>query len=43
MNILVVNDDSIRAPGIQMLAQAASRLGDVWVVAPASQCSAMSQ
>ena len=43
MNILVVNDDSIHAPGIQMLAQAASRLGDVWVVAPASQCSAMSQ
>ena len=43
MNILVVNDDSIHAPGIRMLAQAASKLGDVYVVAPASQCSAMSQ
>ena len=43
MNILVVNDDSIHAPGIQMLAQAASQLGNVYVVAPASQCSAMSQ
>ena len=43
MNILVVNDDSIHAPGIHMLAQAASKLGDVYVVAPASQCSAMSQ
>ena len=43
MNILVVNDDSIHAPGIQMLARAASRLGNVYVVAPASQCSAMSQ
>ena len=43
MNILVVNDDSIHAPGIQMLARAASQLGNVYVVAPASQCSAMSQ
>ena len=43
MNILVVNDDSIHAPGIKMLAQAASKLGNVWVVAPAGQCSAMSQ
>ena len=43
MNILVVNDDSIHAPGIQMLAQAASQMGNVYVVAPASQCSAMSQ
>ena len=43
MNILAVNDDSIHAPGIQMLARAASRLGNVYVVAPASQCSAMSQ
>jgi 5'-nucleotidase len=43
MNILVVNDDSISAPGIAMLAKAAAELGDVWVVAPAQQCSAMSQ
>lgn len=43
MNILVVNDDSIHAPGIHMLARAAEKLGNVWVVAPASQCSAMSQ
>lgn len=43
MNILVVNDDSIHAPGIALLARAAMALGDVWVVAPAEQCSAMSQ
>ena len=43
MNILVTNDDSIHAPGIALLAQAAAALGDVWVVAPAHQCSAMSQ
>lgn len=43
MKILVVNDDSIHAPGIQMLAQAATQLGDVYVVAPANQCSALSQ
>lgn len=42
MNILVVNDDSIYAPGIHLLAQAATQLGKVWVVAPARQCSAMS-
>lgn len=43
MKILIVNDDSISAPGIAMLAKAALELGDVWVVAPAQQCSAMSQ
>lgn len=43
MKILVVNDDSIHAPGIEMLARAAARLGDVYVVAPAHQCSALSQ
>ena len=43
MNILVVNDDSIHAPGIAALARAASEIGDVWIVAPAEQCSAMSQ
>ena len=43
MKILLVNDDSIHAPGIALLAQKAVEFGDVWVVAPASQCSAMSQ
>lgn len=43
MKILVVNDDSISAPGIALLAKAAAELGEVWVVAPAEQCSAMSQ
>ena len=43
MKILVVNDDSINSPGIALLAKAAMELGDVWVVAPAQQCSAMSQ
>lgn len=43
MKILVVNDDSINAPGLATLAKAAMELGEVWVVAPASQCSAMSQ
>ena len=43
MKILVVNDDSISAPGIALLAKAAMELGETTVVAPASQCSAMSQ
>ena len=43
MNILIVNDDSIDAPGIAVLARAAAELGRVWVAAPAEQCSAMSQ
>ena len=43
MKILLVNDDSINAPGIATLAKAAVELGEVWVVAPAEQCSAMSQ
>lgn len=43
MNILVVNDDSIHASGIAMLAKAAAELGNVWVVAPSVQCSALSQ
>jgi len=43
MKILVVNDDSIHAPGIAMLARQAAAFGEVWVVAPAQQCSAMSQ
>ena len=43
MKILIVNDDSITAPGISLLAKAAAELGEVTVVAPAHQCSAMSQ
>ena len=43
MKILVVNDDSIQAPGIAMLAKAAMEFGETWVVAPAEQCSALSQ
>ena len=43
MKILIVNDDSIDAPGIAVLARAAAQVGDVWVAAPAEQCSALSQ
>lgn len=43
MRILVVNDDGIDATGIEVLARAAMDLGEVTVVAPAEQCSAMSQ
>lgn len=43
MKILIVNDDSISAPGIAVLAKAACELGEVTVVAPVHQCSAMSQ
>ena len=43
MKILIVNDDSISAPGIAVLAKAAAEFGEVFVVAPARQCSAMSQ
>lgn len=43
MKILIVNDDSIHAPGIAMLAEAAGMFGEVWVVAPQRECSAMSQ
>lgn len=43
LNILVVNDDGIASPGLARLANAAARLGDVWVAAPVGQCSGMSQ
>lgn len=43
MKILVVNDDGIRAEGIRRLAKAAKEFGEVWVVAPNNECSAMSQ
>ncbi len=42
-NILVTNDDGICAPGIVRLAETAREFGNVYVFAPASQCSAMSQ
>jgi 5'-nucleotidase len=34
MRILVTNDDGIQSPGIQALAKALSAIGEVWVVAP---------
>lgn len=43
MRILVVNDDGITANGIIRLAKMAKQLGEVTVVAPDAQCSAMSQ
>ncbi len=39
--ILVTNDDGIRANGIAALAEAAEALGEVWVVAPETEQSAM--
>lgn len=42
MRILVVNDDGIEAEGIHHLAKVATELGEVWLVAPDNQCSAMS-
>lgn len=42
MNILITNDDGIRADGIIRLARAAQAFGEVWVVAPDGQRSAAS-
>jgi len=42
MRILITNDDGITAEGIRRLAAMAAEFGEVWVAAPASQCSAMS-
>ena len=42
MRILITNDDGIEADGIRRLAEAAKAHGEVWVVAPDRQCSAMS-
>ena len=39
--ILLVNDDGIEAEGLRRLADMAARIGEVWVVAPDCQCSAM--
>ena len=40
--ILITNDDGISAGGIVRLAEAAAQFGEVWVVAPDSQRSAVS-
>ena len=40
--IVVTNDDGIRAGGLTALAAAAEELGEVWVIAPESEQSAMS-
>ena len=42
MRILVTNDDGIRSEYLAMLAEAAKALGEVTVIAPSQQCSAMS-
>ena len=42
MRILITNDDGIRAEGLRRLAKTAAALGEVWIVAPETQCSAMS-
>lgn len=43
MNILIVNDDGIHAKGIGLLIEAAKAFGKVFVVAPKTQQSAVSQ
>ena len=42
MKILITNDDGINASGIIRLAEVAKKFGEVWVVAPDGQRSAMS-
>lgn len=41
--ILITNDDGINSDGIVRLARAAAKHGEVWVIAPKTQCSAMSR
>ncbi|KAA3614445.1 MAG: 5'/3'-nucleotidase SurE [Planctomycetota bacterium] len=41
--ILVTNDDGIETPGISALVQALQGIGEVWVCAPAENCSGSSQ
>ena len=43
LRILVTNDDGIAAPTLLPLVETAAKFGEVTVVAPAEQCSAMSQ
>ena len=40
--ILVTNDDGLEAEGIQALARSLEEVGEVWVVAPDRECSAIS-
>jgi len=42
MRILITNDDGVYSPGIAALAQVASRLGEVRVVAPDVEMSSAS-
>ena len=42
MNILVTNDDGIKAAGLKAIVRELASLGNVYVVAPNSQCSAYS-
>ena len=42
MRILVTNDDGIHCSHMIKLAELAKDFGEVWVVAPSSECSAMS-
>ncbi|MDD4146440.1 MAG: 5'/3'-nucleotidase SurE, partial [Clostridia bacterium] len=41
MHILVTNDDGVRAPGIQALAQKMSEIGETTLVAPLEEKSAI--
>lgn len=43
MNILIVNDDGINARGIELLVRAAAPYGKLFIVAPKTQQSAVSQ
>ena len=43
MNFLIVNDDGIDSPNLRLLAEMTKAYGDVTIVAPVRQCSAMSQ
>ena len=40
--ILISNDDGINSPGLRQLAEAAVKVGEVWIVAPDTQRSAQS-
>jgi 5'-nucleotidase len=43
MRILITNDDGIQSPGLTMLAEALAPLGEIFVVAPDRERSAISQ
>ena len=42
MKILLTNDDGYDAPNIKNLFKALSKNHEVWIVAPANNCSGMS-